>query len=210
MRKSILFDIESGSLSDSEIAPFMPKFEAPSNYKDEAKIHAYIAEKQKEWKAGAALDPMTARVLAIGLLIDDSFVLISEPATEAIMLHEFWDSITDGFNDIHRLIGFNCNLFDLPFMVRRSWKLGVKVPEALREGRYWARQIVDLREVWQLNDRQAHGSLDTIAKHLGVGAKSGNGADFAKLWKEDRDKAVAYLKNDLQLTAAIAQKLGVI
>ena len=51
-------------------------------------------------------------------------------------------------------------------------------------------------------------SLDTIAKHLGVGAKNGSGADFAALWQSDRAKAADYLRNDLQLTARIAEALG--
>ena len=56
----------------------------------------------------------------------------------------------------------------------------------------------------------ARGSLDAIAKHLGVGAKNGNGADFAKLWQKDRAKAVEYLRNDVQLTAKVAEVLGVL
>ena len=70
--------------------------------------------------------------------------------------------------------------------------------------------MIDLREVWQMGDRQAHGSLDAIAKHLGVGAKTGNGKDFAALWEKDRQTAIAYLENDLSITAAIANRMGVI
>ena len=68
--------------------------------------------------------------------------------------------------------------------------------------------MIDLRDAWQLGDRQARGSLDVIAKHLGVGTKNGNGADFAKLWQTDRKQALAYLKNDLELTARVAEALG--
>ena len=67
-----------------------------------------------------------------------------------------------------------------------------------------------MREIWQFGDRQAAGSLDTISKHLGVGAKTGNGKDFAKLWIEDREKAIAYLRNDLELCREISKKLGVL
>jgi hypothetical protein len=67
--------------------------------------------------------------------------------------------------------------------------------------------MVDLREEWQLGDRQARGSLNTIAKYLGVGEKHGNGSDFARLWKEDRVRAEAYLRKDLELTARVAERL---
>lgn len=206
--RTIVFDIETTPLSEAELLPLMPTFEAPSNFKDPEKIKAALETKRKTWLEAAALDPVTGRVLAIGLLVDGQFVLISEPATEAIMLHEFWDAIQGG-GSIHRLIGFCCNSFDLPFLIRRSWKLGVAIPTAVREGRYWSNNITDLREVWQLGDRQAGGSLDTIAKHLGVGAKIGDGKDFAALWSSNREQAIAYLQNDLELTQLIGKKLGV-
>ena len=209
---NICFDIESCALSEAELLPFMPQ-EADmklGNVKDPEKRATAVCEKQRAWLNAAALDPMTGRVLAIGLLIQDTFVLISEPASEAQMLHEFWDAIQDS-GSRNRLIGFDCNRFDLPFLIKRSWKLGVSFPEKwLREGRYWSKQITDLREVWQCGDRQADGSLDTIAKHLGVGSKTGSGADFGKLWLEDRDRAIAYLRNDLELTQKIAQRIGVL
>ena len=68
--------------------------------------------------------------------------------------------------------------------------------------------MVDLRDAWQLGERQARGSLDVIAKHLGIGEKNGSGADFARLWQSDRAKAVEYLRNDLQLTVKVAEALG--
>ncbi len=86
----------------------------------------------------------------------------------------------------------------------------VPVPFGIRRGRYWGDQIVDLRECWQLGDRQARGSLDSIARHLGVGAKNGDGKAFAELWVTDRQQAEAYLRNDVALTVKVAQALGVV
>jgi hypothetical protein len=37
-----------------------------------------------------------------------------------------------------QLVGFNINAFDLPFLFRRSWALGIAVPFGLRKGRYWS------------------------------------------------------------------------
>jgi len=106
------------------------------------------------------------------------------------------------------MIGFNIFAFDLPFLIRRSWKYGIQ-PQGVRKGRYWSDDLVDLRELWQMGNRQDHGSLDSIAKHFGVGAKNGNGKDFANLWAADKTKAIEYLRNDLNLVAAIAQRMGV-
>lgn len=69
--------------------------------------------------------------------------------------------------------------------------------------------MVDLRDEWQLGDRQSRGSLDSIAKHLGLGGKTGDGKAFAELWRTDRKQATAYLHNDVELTARVAGVLGV-
>jgi len=139
---------------------------------------------------------------------------------EAQTLFEFWELTRGEMGRNNPLIGFNIFNFDLPFLIRRSWRHRVPVPFGIRRGRYWGDQVVDLRDAWQLGDRQAKGSLDSIAKHLGVGAKcvphgplAGKhitGADFADLWKTDRQSAEGYLKNDVELTAKVADVLGVV
>ena len=197
------------ALPESELLPFIPEFEAPANYKDAEKIKVAIEAKKKDWLEDAALDPMTGQVLCIGLLIGDKFRVLGD-TSEAIILHEFWETIHDAGDLLHPLIGFNIFAFDLPFLIRRSWKHGATVPLGIRRGRYWGDQIIDLRSEWQLGDRQAPGSLDTIAKHLGVGAKIGNGKDFAALWEANKDQAISYLRNDLELCGLIAKKLGVL
>lgn len=210
-RMSLYFDIETSALSDSELAAIMPPFD-PAEVKcgnlgpEKAaiKIAEAEAKHQRDFIENAALDPLTGRVLCIGLLQGGKFSIL-EDADEAQLLSEFWlRVVTPG----RRMIGFNIFLFDLPFVLKRSWKHGLK-PQGIRKGRYWSDDFVDLRELWQMGDRQAHGSLDSIAKHFGVGQKNGNGKDFAKLWATDRPKAVEYLRNEMNITAAIAERMGV-
>jgi DNA polymerase elongation subunit (family B) len=97
--------------------------------------------------------------------------------------------------------------FDLPFLIKRSWKHRITVPYWIRHGRYWNDLIVDLREVWQLGDNRAHGSLGAISRHLGLGEKTGNGADFANLWKTNRQAAIDYCLQDVKLTQQVADVL---
>jgi len=200
---SVYFDIETAPLSEAALLTQMPVFEAPTNYKDESKIKAAIDSKKKSWLEDAALDPLTGRVLCIGLLQSDKFTILDHP-DESQLLVEFWLRVV---MPGRRLIGFNIFLFDLPFLIRRSWKHGIQPSVQVRKGRYWNEDMVDLRDVWQMGDRQSHGSLDSIAKHFGLGEKSGNCKDFAGLWENDRPKAIEYLQNDLRLTAAIAQRM---
>jgi hypothetical protein len=64
-------------------------------------------------------------------------------------------------------------------------------------------------DVWNLGDYKGRISLDTLSKFLGVGEKNGKGAEFAGLWATDRQKAMKYLMNDLELTARVGKVMGV-
>ena len=215
--KRIYFDIETGPLPESELLPLLPAFDPAEvktgNLKDEAKIAAKIEEAKlnhrRDFIERAALDATTGRVVAVGLLHDATgeFEVIGHD-DEAETLREFWSRWRWQDSRPVEFVGFNVLQFDLPFLVRRSWKRRVPVPAGLRRGRYWSESVIDLRDLWQLGDRQARGSLDVIARHLGVGAKNGDGKEFAQLWQSDREKAIAYLKNDVEMTARIAESLG--
>jgi hypothetical protein len=242
--ETIVFDIETGPLPETELLAMLPAFDPAEvktgNIKDPEKVAAKIAEAEanhrRDFVERAALDPLTGRVVAIGVMTFDArgedgpdfkagqFSILGHE-DEAQTLREFWELTRGDMGRMHPMIGFNIFTFDLPFLFRRSWKHRIAVPFGLRRGRYWGDQLVDLRDTWQLGDRQARGSLDSIARHLGVGAKcvpvaapqangplSGKqitGADFAGLWKNDRTSAEAYLRNDLELTAKVADALGV-
>jgi hypothetical protein len=242
--QTIVFDVETGPLAESELSALLPPFDPAEvktgNLKDPAKIAEKIAEaevnQRRDFFDRAALDPLTGGVVAIGMLVFEEFggrraeggmarphpgplpqgegveggecVIIGHD-DEAQTLREFWQYTQAEMGRMNPMIGFNIFGFDLPFLFRRSWKRRVPIPFGLRRGRYWGDQLIDLRDAWQLGDRQARGSLDSIAKHLGVGAKNGDGKAFAELWQSDRKQAEAYLRNDLELTAKIAYALGI-
>jgi DNA polymerase elongation subunit (family B) len=211
----LVFDIETAPLDAVELESMIPAFDESEvktgNIKDPTKIQEKIeSERQKhrqQFIDDAALDATTGKVLAIGVSLKGEKIILH--GEERDILKKFWDmaqeQVGSGF-----LIGFNCNSFDLPFLYRRSWKHGIATAAGLRRGRYFADCVVDLREVWQLGDRQARGSLATVSKHLGIGEKSGDGAQFAKLWETDRAAAEKYMLNDIELTEKMAKKFSII
>lgn len=209
----LVFDIETGPEVEAVLAAMEPEFSAPSNFKDPDKIAEKIEAQRAAWRDKAALCATTGRVLAIGTMLDDEVELLvidpEEGFSEADLLEAFWQrAAPDGI--WRHLIGFNSNRFDIPFLIRRSYKLGVDVPYGALNGRYLNSRFIDLMESWKLGDYQASISLDRLAKHLGVGAKNGDGARFAELLEQDRAAALDYLRNDIQMTAAVARKLGVL
>lgn len=210
---TLIFDIETGALPRAEIAHLAPVFEAPGNYKDLEKIAAYIHGKEAEWYQSAALSALSGRVLAIGILDahrpEESQFFAS--GNEAQDLIDFWSYIaTEGGYLKVDLVGFNSNSFDLPFLIRRSWALGIRPPRELTQTRYLPSNCRDILDIWRCGNREDRVSLDRLAKFLGVGAKTGNGADFASLWSTDPVSALAYLENDLRLTLACAEKLNAV
>jgi len=211
---TIIFDIETGPLPASElvIPPFDPSAVKLGNIKNPDLIAEKIQKAEESHAAdyikNAALDAISGQVLCIGYRIehDQPAVLCADADGEAAMLRQWWAALND-FQRQPRIIGFNIKAFDLPFLIRRSWRHRLTPPYWLRQGRYWNDLIVDLREVWQLGDSRAHGSLAAISRHLGLGEKAGNGADFSNLWQTDREAAINYCLRDVQLTQQVADIL---
>lgn len=169
----------------------------------------------------APLDAMIGQVLAIGYRDVRGHVLIDahyreEPQSEESRLQRFWSRFVDCVNAGYSLIGHNSKGFDLPFMIRRSWILGVDVPSKVMDGRYFSRSFIDTREVWLCGGswQSTGSSLDAIARAMGVGAKTEGmtGDMFWRLWQsgesDKRRAALDYLANDVNVTAAVAERMG--
>ena len=73
---TIIYDIETGPLPEADLAALLPPFDPTDiktgNLKDPEKIAAKLAEAEMNHRRNffeqAALDPLTGRVVAIGLL----------------------------------------------------------------------------------------------------------------------------------------------
>src|SRR6516162_3865548 len=127
--QTIIFDVEPRPLADSELSALLPPFDPAEvktgNLKDPAKIAEKLADAEanhrRDFFDKAALDPLTGRVIAIGMLDleTDKFFIIGHD-DEARTLGEFWQAARGDMGRINPLIGFNICNFDLPFLIRRS------------------------------------------------------------------------------------------
>lgn len=200
-----VFDIETGPINLADRIQFEPRFDPPGNIKDPAKIEVAIEKKRAAWLGKAALSPLTGQVLAVGIKHvghDDEEILLGD---EAEILKGFW-----GIVESHWpmwWIGHNIHDFDLPFLVRRSWKHNVAVPTPFWKDRRWDTGFVDTMKLWGCGVYGDRVSLDNLGKHLGVGQKNGSGKFFSELFESDPEAALAYLRNDLALTEAVWLKL---
>jgi hypothetical protein len=190
---------------------------AEARAKHEAAVAAYEENKAKalaEWKESsmrsAALSAVTGQVLAVGFRASNGKVNI-QMGNEQEMLAQFWGLYARARSSSTKLAGHCIFQFDLPFMVRRSWLLGVEVPATVFDGRYFdGRVFIDTAKFWLLGQYGGEKySLDLVDKFFGGQGKNGNGADFARLLAEDAEAAKAYLANDLEMNFRIAQRMGV-
>ena len=218
--ESIIFDIETAPMSlDSEMLEIINE-EAesgiPSNIKDSEKRQARFEANVEKIKDRLALSPETSFVCAFGIKKgkDTPFVMTTKyESSEKSLLETFWLKATKGQMHLtNKLVGFNSNNFDLPFLIKRSWMLGIEIPQTLitksRGKFYLSEMCVDILDKWTLGDPQKKISLGKMAKFLGLGEKTESGKDFYKTLCSDKEKAEKYLINDVYLTYLISERLG--
>lgn len=230
----IVFDIETGGLPEDVLRQSMPPFDESEvkcgNLKDPEKIAAKIAEArqayEQEYIERAALSPLTGQVLVIGYHSTDTGITIldageREDGGEVELLSNFWRRYQKSRQEKRPLVGHNIAGFDVPFIVRRSWLLGLNVPATVFErGRYLDSLVfVDTMQLWQCGTRDQWVRLDVLSKAFGGSGKPQDangeqitGGQFSGLWRnpETRKQAEAYLLNDLQMTAAVAARMGLL
>jgi len=206
----LVFDVESVAIASA--AEFIEPATAPSNYKDEAKIAAYIEEANREAVAKAALDVDLARIVAIGWSAGPETPVVMTAADE----HEEYDALETfwAFCITPRptLIGFNCIGFDLPLLLRRSLYLGVKAP-ALQIGKYRHDGIIDLMLSLSFDGAQRYRSLGFYKRRfaLDVPDDPHTGADIAGLVAAgDWDAVASHSRADVKTTVALARRMGVL
>jgi len=214
--KIVAFDIETGPLSEEQIRKIAPAFKESEvktgNLGLEKQLEKIALEKTKHISkivSSAALNAEYGQVLAIGILGDDEPTILT--GEESDILAKFWGLALKDFQEgISSWVGHNILGFDLPFLLRRSMIVGVSVPSFLRPklgGRYWPDFWIDTMEVWKAGDYRATISLDRFCKASGLEGKNGSGEFFGKLFKEDKQKAIEYLKNDIKITKDLADRV---
>jgi hypothetical protein len=208
--RTLHWDLETEGRPEAEIVGLMPEFSAPGNYRDEAKIAAYIEDARREWLAKAALSPLTGRILLAAVAEDDGpveFIEGTEEHVVATVLARFTAAIAQG----GRAVGFNCHHFDLPYLRQRALLLGVPFPRLLLSefrGRLsWHERLVDLAALWSFGGRPEC-SLDVLARAFGLPGKTGDfGACYSALYRTNRDETLRYAAQDVTLVRALYARL---
>lgn len=147
------------------------------------------------------LNPVKDRITAIG--VKNGFgedALIDKD--EKYILEEFWKMVRRKYPYL-RLVGFNCLSFDIPFILIRSFKHGVKVFDIRGK-------VIDLRYVLSHGNRYQQGKLEEYAKLIGLSTKYNgyNGSDAVKLWEANKlNELREYVLSDVKITFGVYQRV---
>jgi len=193
-------DIETIARPGAEV--LLPEPSAPSNYKDEAKIQAYIEEARAKQQEKMALDKRACEIVTIGWAAPSGAIHCEDRGargSEADLLGRFWWTI-DTIGPI-QLVGFNIYNFDLPIIMRRSCLLGVKPTVQWRARKYQQEPVLDLMQEWVGWDGFC--SLKDVCRECGIPEPEGDGADVATMTPEER---IAHCKSDVEAVRALYYK----
>jgi len=227
---------------------FDPKdVSVPKNWKDPAKIKekieaaraahqaecdGYVANVEAarkkhfaDFRDGAALDASTGWVVAIGWLDageEQPIIGQGNGLDEENVLEIFWGEVSRAIRASIPMVGHDIQRFDLPFLVQRSWLLGVPIPAGVMTGgngsrKYWNPLFIDTLKEWCLYVPGERIGLDTLAKAFGLGGKYVGeccGKNFHEFWfsadPTKRLQAFDYLMLDIELPLEIARRMGVV
>ena len=216
---TIVLDIETGPLPTDRrefTRPDPETFSYGAAKKEDTRL-AKFAAGVEAWETGdrCALDAKTGRVILCG------FCDITRGRREYATLFADTDSAEDergmlnnAFEILDKAdvtVGHNVRNFDLRFMVRRAFAVGVVPPPRIIKAlvsRYDP-SIVDTMELYALGDYKSFVSLTHLCGYLGIELpkQDMHGKDFAKVWETDRDKCIEYNKDDLRATADAYSRL---
>lgn len=207
---AIILDIETVAIDGA--ADLAEPVQAPANYKDAAKIAAYVAERQAEQVTKAALYPWTARVVAVGVIDADQVehvLTAADDDEERELLRQVWQLALDHREGLlASIIGYNHLAFDLPVLLARSTILGVKAP-AISLDKYRT-PCVDLMARLTWNGAIQARSLKWFARRFGIPVDDTiSGSDIAALHAAgDWTGIRSHVLSDIRLTRALAERLG--
>ena len=200
---NIYFDIETIPAQDpvaielikADIEKQKLSVKAPSNYKDQEKIDAYIkAEIEKldaEFDATyrkTSFDGGLGEICCISWAIDDNAPQSIYGDTESEMLREFYAELQENYNASSqqrpKFIGHNIVSFDLRFLFQRSVMNNVKPPMMIPfSAKPWDESIFDTMTTWAGHGNRV--SLDKLCKIFNIplkGSEIGEEIDGSKVW----------------------------
>jgi len=222
----LIVDLETAPLlnvRDYLDPPDLTDIKAPSNYVKPDAIKEYIEREKVKRLADftqdcdhkGALDFNTARIVACGWWTnggdDQKYSICMNENHERAAISHFWQMSAQRL-----IVGFRIREFDLPMLIQRSRYLGIehRTPDLGRYAR--GNGILDLYDLLTFNDLRGETimrrSAASFARRFGIQVSDTvKGSEIPALVAAGEWEQVAsHVRSDVQLTVALARKLGVL
>lgn len=204
-----VIDIET--IPDLSIINDLPEPEvALGNIKDADKIAAKIEAAKISQRQKMALSPLTGKICAIGYGEEYFGLDITvDIRSEKEMIIDFFKRISLGKN---RIVTFNGNNFDLPFIWKRAIILGIEPSFCIGSlvKRYSTAFHFDILQVWSGWNSQGYEKMDFISKRLlGECKKDFDHCRTIDLLQSEAGQDVLrdYCSKDVELTYKLYNKI---
>ncbi len=211
--KRVVFDIETLALPvdkfDSEQMEYLMKFAKTEEEKEQALLQLNLY-------------PLTAQIIAIGMLNPDTFAgkviyqsdvkeeyqsddgkITFMTGSEEEVIQGFWDTI----KHFDQFITFNGRTFDCPFVMLRSAIVGVQPSRNLVPYRYDSNIHCDLLDQLTFYGASKKFNLDFYCKAFGIKSPKSEGItglDLGNLYREKRFRDIAkYCIGDVRAEAEL-------
>jgi hypothetical protein len=206
---------------------FATDIKAPSNYKDEDKIKAYIQEKMLEESSKDALSWVTGKIVSIAMVNvadcgrekKEHKVIAFAGANEKAILEAWCKEMESPNNGIYQVVGKYSGMFDYPFIKGRLIANSLKAPQGFKN----SYNLLDIDTMLCARSGSSQVvSLNKYAFACGLDAKTMKGSDVPRLYAEaiaakalgNNDKYAEiftaikdYNIKDAEITAQIAYRL---
>jgi len=214
------FDIEVIPLPKEERLSSKPSHDTMKwgALKDPAKREAKLEDAITAWERGdkAGLDPVQGRVALIVIKdIDGKICEVLDSEDEKVILNGIF-GVFGGFSDLvtNRIVGHNIINFDIQFIYKRAWLLGMRPDDRVMHDSisYRPSCVVDTMKRWAFGDRNSFISLKLLCSHFGIVAKGGEveGKNFHEWWAKDKQKCIDYCIDDVNCSLAVAERMGLV
>ncbi|HWT02898.1 MAG TPA: ribonuclease H-like domain-containing protein [Pyrinomonadaceae bacterium] len=184
-----------------------------------------LASCTEEEYRGLALRGEYARILCIGLIVEDTGgriihrgILGRERSTmkfhmdEARTIRAFWRLLGNFDPQRDLIIGFNILDYDLVVLKQRSIRHQIRPTCCIPFTRYRSQPVFDV--MWEFESWRHRISLDELARVMGMPSSKQNGVDGSKvydLFLEGRHQEIAdYCLADVELTRMLFRKINFI
>lgn len=170
---------------------------------------------QEKHGEGLSFMPEYNKILTItvGVKTVEGLKIENLPGSEKEQIEKFFEIASKQYNKVApSFCGHNIKNFDLPFIIKRALKYGIKIPQRLKAHGKKPREmenILDLFEVYKYLSFSGKGSLDLICKFLNIptpkeGIDGSQVQEYFDDWKEA--EILEYCKRDVEATMKVYEK----